>query len=1312
MRRTLRDDHLEMLAQEENVAASANIEVTAQFPDNPFGLITNGQRNNVILSLNNKDAVDYSVLVVSGQITDREDNTKVVRNLTAIRVDAQVPAEATVDVPYTFYSEFAPGEHGLNIFVDLLNGENIVRIVGYSGVVSITNPEISWWDPELLFLYVLLAGGAVGLGYLIRDAFFGGSKKTKAKKEEPTVRPTHRDEKGQMVLDESWIPEQHLKNNSPKQSPKDQESKIRELEARIEQYKNLLDRVTHMRSLHTDRNAILQCETEIKDCQKTISYFTEELHKLRNRSSKSSFSTKRNSGDLESVESESTATLCQPPSPTAPIPVPKTTKGESDRKRYTNLDLLTAETPYNKPKVSLKLHELEYKLDVEQKVLTGIKTMTEVLNRDPSSSDRKRRGEVQGQFYESSEKLNLLKRALRKYKGLYIDEGDEDDYELETPPSARMPPGVRKPVTGKLQLQIIEARELGHAPTSIIKAPDTVVVVKIDGIVAFRTRPSRTDRWIEQCEIHVNKAAEVEIAVYDQGVERSLPIGLFWLKMTDIAEGLRKRKIRKENGTGWVSAEVAQKQISDTHEPYKGGPLPVPAKDPQIEPTSDGIQAWFEVEPFGEMALRLNFVRETTNRHPLDKLGRAGAMRQRPEEVHEMHGHQFVEKKIYNIMKCALCGEFMVNSGYQCIDCEYTCQKKCYQKVVTKCVTKSSSEADSDEDKINHRIPHRFVPITNIGANWCCHCGYMLPLGARGAKRCSECDVTCHTKCAHLVPDFCGLSMEMANQMLAEIKAAKRKTLETNTVSPSKSNRVSKIEAIEEPEAHEKPTSTTLVTSAIPPVENTPAVAPTESISSQMSKLSLQRPPEQAVQYQQPHPPPQVSRPPFPPSQTAIVSEAQQSARITMPMPYGRPPALPPHNPQYQYVPTMPYGDPRYHPYPQSMRPSMHAPPSYAPSPYSPIPNPALVGHSTPTIQPYQMEMVPRPRPVQPTPPSATGRKVGLENFNFQAVLGRGNFGKVMLAEDKYDKKVYAIKVLKKRLIIDDDELESLRSEKRIFQTANRVRHPFLVGLHSCFQTESRVYFVMEFVSGGDLMWHIQREPFSERRAKFYACEILLALEYFHSQGIIYRDLKLDNVMLGLDGHIKVADYGLCKESMWYGNQTGTFCGTPHFMAPEIVKGEKYGLAVDWWAFGVLVYEMLLSQSPFRGDDDDDVFDAILEDEILYPINMSRDSVSICQRLLTRDPSRRLGGGEADAGEVKAHPFFRGVNWDDMLAKRVPPPFYPSSKGPLDFSNFDDEFTHEKPCLTPSDTVMTHAEQQAFQAFSYTADWTNDNQPK
>lgn len=334
-----------------------------------------------------------------------------------------------------------------------------------------------------------------------------------------------------------------------------------------------------------------------------------------------------------------------------------------------------------------------------------------------------------------------------------------------------------------------------------------------------------------------------------------------------------------------------------------------------------------------------------------------------------------------------------------------------------------------------------------------------------------------------------------------------------------------------------------------------------------------------------------------------------------------------------------------------------------------------------------------------------TGQRIGLDHFNFLAVLGKGNFGKVMLAETKRSRKLYAIKVLKKEFIIENDEVESIRSEKRVFLIANRERHPFLTNLHACFQTETRVYFVMEYISGGDLMLHIQRGQFGTKRAQFYAAEVCLALKYFHENGVVYRDLKLDNIMLTLDGHIKIADYGLCKEDMWYGSTTSTFCGTPEFMAPEILLDKKYGRAVDWWAFGVLIYQMLLQQSPFRGEDEDEIYDAILADEPLYPIHMPRDSVSILQKLLTREPDQRLGSGPTDAQEVMSQPFFRNINWDDIYHKRVQPPFLPTIKSATDTSNFDSEFTSVTPVLTPVQSVLSQAMQEEFRGFSYTADF-------
>ncbi|KAI8072635.1 kinase-like domain-containing protein [Gongronella butleri] len=947
------------------------------------------------------------------------------------------------------------------------------------------------------------------------------------------------------------------------------EDKRRELTNRIRQEQRMLETARSMRNLLTNANTSRQCDTEIRRAQRNIEYFEDELRKIDQRGSGT-----------------------QPPVDAKKL------------KRYTNLDLLMSDVPFNKPKVSLKLHELEYKLEIEKKLLTGMKTMGDAVDRLGTGGDRRHR-EIQSQKDESMEKLSLLNKALRKYKFLYIDEGEdaEEDYELETPPSARLPPGFRRPVTGKLQLEISQARELTHLPTRIMKNPETTVVVKIDGNVAYRSRPARNDVWQEMCEIHVNKASEVEIALYDQSNDRNLlPIGMLWLRITDIADGLRKRKLQQDNGQGWATADDALRHSprppsSSTSTPLSDAsterPLP-PLPPKNIQETDGGIEAWFDVEPVGDIYLRLNFVREAANRRPLDKLGRAGAVRQRPEEIHEMNGHQFVEKKFYNVMKCALCGDFLVNAGYQCEDCEYTCHKKCYAKVVTKCISKSDS-SDPDEERLNHKIPHRFEPITNIGANWCCHCGYMLSLGSRSAKKCSECGITCHIKCAHLVPDFCGLSMEMANQMLSEIRAARRRTGEQK-------------------QDASRPLSSGAATLS-------PAVPPTAAAA---------------------------STPPPPPPHLSSSIDAAQADLANLQV-----------------------------------------------NPYAPIPNPSL-SSGTPSSAVT--------KPSAPTS-AVSQRKVTLDDFSFLAVLGKGNFGKVMLAEDRHDKNLYAVKVLKKRFIIDNDEIESLRSEKRIFQAANGERHPFLIGLHSCFQTESRVYFVMEYVNGGDLMWHIQREPFSERRAKFYACEVLLALEYFHSLGIIYRDLKLDNIMLGIDGHIKLADYGLCKENMFYGNSTGTFCGTPEFMAPEILLEQRYGYAVDWWAFGVLIYEMLLGQSPFRGEDEDEIFDAILEDEILYPINMSRHSVSICQRLLTRDLSQRLGAGPNDAADVRSHPFFQGVSWDDMLAKRVPPPFFPTVSGRLDTSNFDEEFTTERPALTPIPEGLNRAEQQEFLQFSYVAEW-------
>lgn len=308
---------------------------------------------------------------------------------------------------------------------------------------------------------------------------------------------------------------------------------------------------------------------------------------------------------------------------------------------------------------------------------------------------------------------------------------------------------------------------------------------------------------------------------------------------------------------------------------------------------------------------------------------------------------------------------------------------------------------------------------------------------------------------------------------------------------------------------------------------------------------------------------------------------------------------------------------------------------------------------------------------------------MSIDHFKLISVLGRGHFGKVILSQYRNTGEYFAIKALKKGDIIARDEVESLLSEKRIFEVANSIRHPFLVNLFACFQTEAHVCFVMEYAAGGDLMMHIHADVFSEPRAVFYAACVVLGLQYLHENKIIYRDLKLDNLLLDTEGYVKIADFGLCKEGMGFGDRTGTFCGTPEFLAPEVLTETSYTRAVDWWGLGVLIFEMLVGESPFPGDDEEEVFDSIVNDEVRYPRFLSLESIAIMRRLLRKSPERRLGSSERDAEDVKKQAFFRHIQWEDLLHRRVPPPFVPTVHSLEDVSNFDEEFTSEKPQLTP-----------------------------
>ncbi|XP_061639513.1 protein kinase C delta type-like isoform X1 [Phyllopteryx taeniolatus] len=329
--------------------------------------------------------------------------------------------------------------------------------------------------------------------------------------------------------------------------------------------------------------------------------------------------------------------------------------------------------------------------------------------------------------------------------------------------------------------------------------------------------------------------------------------------------------------------------------------------------------------------------------------------------------------------------------------------------------------------------------------------------------------------------------------------------------------------------------------------------------------------------------------------------------------------------------------------------------------------------------------------------PSVKQSKLTVNHLVFHKVLGKGSFGKVLLAELTGQGQYYAVKVLKKDVVLMDDDVECTMVEKRVLALA--WENHFLTHLYSTFQSKEHLFFVMEYLNGGDLMFHIQdKGRFDLARATFYAAEIIVGLQFLHSKGIIYRDLKLDNVMLDKDGHIKIADFGMCKENVFGDVRASTFCGTPDYIAPEILLGQKYTFSVDWWSFGVLVYEMLIGQSPFQGDDEDELFESIRSDTPHYPRWITKEAKKLLELLFERDPTRRLGV----VGDIRAQPFFKSINWSTLEKREVEPPFKPKVKSPSDCSNFDKEFLSEKPRLSHADkNLIDSMDQSAFSGFSF-----------
>ncbi|KZS87749.1 kinase-like protein [Sistotremastrum niveocremeum HHB9708] len=312
-------------------------------------------------------------------------------------------------------------------------------------------------------------------------------------------------------------------------------------------------------------------------------------------------------------------------------------------------------------------------------------------------------------------------------------------------------------------------------------------------------------------------------------------------------------------------------------------------------------------------------------------------------------------------------------------------------------------------------------------------------------------------------------------------------------------------------------------------------------------------------------------------------------------------------------------------------------------------------------------------------PSSMSRRPMGsycLMDFHIHRTLGTGTFGRVHLGEPRHNQRFYAMKVLGKDKVIAMKQVEHTKSERAVLDA---VHHPFIVNLWGTFQDSSNLYMVMDFVAGGELFSLLRKSRrFPDPVAKFYAAEVALALHYLHTLNIIYRDLKPENILLASDGHIKITDFGFAKRVE---DVTWTLCGTPDYLAPEIITSSPYNKSVDWYALGVLIFEMLAGYPPFYTEDTNPVKlyqkIALGVDTVPFPTALNPLAVDLIKRFMTSDVSERYGNLKHGVNDIFAHGWFAEVRWEKLFRKEITAPYVPKIAGEGDASQF--EAYHETP---------------------------------